>query len=80
MANKEYQGATKLEAIDVSANDHDFRERIPRAIWVGTSGDLNVVDQEGDTVLVPSASGEMNIQPQKILSSSTTASGIVAYY
>jgi hypothetical protein len=52
------------------------------AIWVGGLGALNLVDQDGNTTLIAAvpAGTLLPISPFQILSTSTTASSIVALY
>jgi len=66
-----------FESINVSAADHDFTEP-PRAVYIGTDGDLAVTDQNGTSVTFVDAGGLLPIRPSRILTAGTTASGIIA--
>ena len=56
--------------------------RVPRALWIGTGGNLSVVmmDDQSDTPVllenIPSGT-QLAIRPKKILGSGTTADAIV---
>lgn len=69
-------------AIDVSATDAIFYPTPARGLYVGVTGNVNVVTLLGTTVLftaVP-AGAILPITVQKVLNASTTASGIVAIF
>lgn len=57
---------------------------LPRALYVGTGGDVNVEfpDTNGDTVLFSSVptGAVLSIRPLRVFSTNTTASDIVALY
>jgi hypothetical protein len=54
---------------------------VTRALYVGTSGNINVRMADGQTVLFSSVSaGIFPIQVDQVLLTSTTASNIVALY
>jgi hypothetical protein len=51
-------------------------------IWVGSSGNMNIVDQDGNTTLISNIQNGtfLPISPKQILSTSTTATNILAFY
>jgi hypothetical protein len=51
-------------------------------IWVGGLGNMNIVDQDGNTTLITAiAAGTfLPISPKQILATSTTATLILAFY
>ena len=53
-----------------------------RAIWVGTAGDVNVLNEDGSTQVIPGVLAGMAhpISTTQILSGSTTAVTILAGY
>lgn len=54
---------------------------ICRSLYIGVSGDVNVITADGDTVLFKSvAVGILPVQCQAVQSTSTTATNIVALY
>lgn len=63
----------------VTPSDTSNLAFIPRAVYVGVSGDLVVYDSLGSGPIIFSnvPVGWMPIMPTKILSAGTTASGIV---
>lgn len=76
---KQTQSGTDAIAVDVSSSDVTL-SRTCRAIWVGTTGDLEIIMESGNTVIFPSANGLMPLQADKILNANTTAAGIVAIF
>lgn len=87
MASPNPNSASDWELIDVSAADHVFSGRIPRAISFGAAGAISMVpsaDTGSTTVVIPSgslAAGVMHpCAPKEIKSSGTTVTGIVAWY
>lgn len=55
---------------------------VPRSIYVGTTGNVAVEDEEGNSVVfnnVPDAT-ILPIQPTKILATNTTAGNIIGLY
>jgi len=79
MDGKEYQGATDIETVDVSGSDAVL-DRVSRAVYVGTAGDLEVVTEQGSTVTLVGVSGELNIRVKEIKNANTTATNIAIYY
>lgn len=52
---------------------------IPRALWVGTGGDLAITLASGDVILKSVPDGTLlPVKPSRVLSAGTTASNIVA--
>lgn len=64
----------------VTPSDSTDLTYLPRALWVGGSGDLTVVSVAGDTATFSSASGWMPIRPARVLATGTTATTIVAVW
>ncbi len=66
------------DAFAVTPGTGDLRD-IPRALWVGTGGDLAVTLASGDVILKAVPDGTLlPIKPSRVLSSGTTAADIVA--
>jgi hypothetical protein len=67
----------------VTPHDTNALVAVTRAISFVTAGDLRVVDAAGNTVTIPSgalAAGAMHpLRVSKVLSTGTTALGIVGY-
>lgn len=63
----------------VTKSDSNYLDFVPRGVYVGGSGDLAVEDSGGNQVtFVGLAAGVVHpISPYKILSTGTTATGIV---
>jgi hypothetical protein len=85
-ANETLGGSTdslrSFQAIDVSGGDVTL-SRITRGVYVGTSGDINVLGGDDNTpVVIPGLAAGMwhPMQVQKILQTSTTAAGIRVGY
>lgn len=83
--NANPNSAQDWELIDVSAADHEFVDRLPRAISFAAAGTLSMVrSQDGTAVVIPSGSLAAGIMhpcsPSKITTSNTTVTGIVAWY
>jgi len=76
---KETQSATDAASVDVSSNDVTL-DRTSRAIWVGTLGDLEVVTEQGSTVVFKQAQGVVPIQATQVLNANTTAADILALF
>lgn len=54
---------------------------VTKAIYVGGTGDLNVIfSEDSAAVLLTGVSGFLPIMVKQVLSTSTTATGIVALY
>lgn len=68
--------------ITVTPNDSVDLATVPRAIYIGVSGDLSIEDKDGTVVtLVGLAAGIWHpIRPYKVRATSTTADSIVAGY
>lgn len=67
------------DAFDVSPHDTNELSTLPRALWVGTEGDLEVV-LGGETVVLKGASGLIPIRPTIVKAANTDADDIVALY
>jgi len=76
----EIDSANDWESVDVSANDKVFSPR-PRQIICSGAGDLACLTVTGTARTIAVLAGlPYNIRPQTILSTGTTATGIVAFY
>lgn len=53
-----------------------------KALWVGTTGDLEVLNDAGVAIVIPNvAPGMMHpISTQRVLATNTTAIGIIAFF
>lgn len=66
----------------VPDDDNDLT-RVPRALWVGTGGDINMIGADGNDPVVWSNvhdGQELPARPRRILESLTTAENILALY
>lgn len=80
MAGRSKDIATSYDAVAVTASDATI---IPttRALYIGTTGNINVRMASGATALFSNVPvGVFPVQVDKVLSTSTTASNIVAMY
>lgn len=80
------QHRTRLEAcIPVLITPHDTNNlaKVARGVSIGTAGDLEVVDVEGNTVVIPENCLAVGIQHvmqiKRIKDANTTATEIVAW-
>lgn len=66
----------------VTPSDAASLPQLPRALYVGTGGDLTVRSANGVSVLFASVSAGsiLPIRPDKVMATGTTASNIVALY
>lgn len=70
-----------VNAVAVTPNDSTDLAQVSRALWVGTAGDLRVIMAGGQTVTFPDmAVGWHPLRVSRVLSTSTTASGIVSVW
>lgn len=74
------QGASRWVAVTPS-DSADLAE-VPRGIYLGASGDVKMTDQAGNTLVFTAMSAgiEHAVQPTRIWSTGTTATGIRALY
>jgi hypothetical protein len=65
----------------ITPSDTDNISLSITGLYVGTSGDLNIVPQNGDdSVMLRNVPvGQIRIAPRKILATGTTASNIIAF-
>jgi len=63
----------------ITPNDSANLPMSAHALWVGGSGNINLVTSGGDTILISgvSAGTYLNIQTRKVLATNTTATLIV---
>ncbi|NJL07395.1 MAG: hypothetical protein HC900_03380 [Methylacidiphilales bacterium] len=73
-------GSPASYAAEVTPNDESDLDMVPRALWVGSAGDLTVTMLGGVVATFPSASGWMHIRVTRVWATDTTASGIVAVW
>lgn len=65
----------------VPADGGALPDGICRALYIGVTGDVNVITADGDTVLFKAAPvGVLPVQCQSVQSTSTTATNILALY
>ena len=64
----------------ITANDSIDLEIVPRAILIGTAGNLACHDIDGHLEVLPVIAGYNPIRPKRVLSTNTTASGIYGLY
>jgi hypothetical protein len=75
-------GLSARNAVAVTPSNDDDLTYTSRAVFVGTGGNLNVDMASGDTVLLTAvpAGAFLPISVNRIRSTSTTASNIVAFW
>lgn len=81
MSNK-YDTSPAAHALAVTASDSaDLPSGVCRALYVGTTGNINVDMSDGQTVLFSNVPvGIFPINAKRVRSTSTTAGNIVALY
>lgn len=69
-------------AVSITPSDSDDLDVVPRAIYVGGSGDVKVDMLDGSTVTFKSLqAGEVHwIRPRRVYSTDTTATDIIGLY
>lgn len=67
---------------DVAPNDSTDLTNKPRAILLGTGGDLEIVDEAGTTIVLHDLAGGVwhPIRPVRIRNANTTATNIIGGY
>lgn len=74
-------GAPGVRWYSVTPNDNTDLDPIPRALYVGVTGDLALVDVDGTAVtFVAAAVGYHPLRPRRVKSTGTTATSVVAIY
>lgn len=75
-------GLSARNAAVVTASDSTDLDYTTRAVYVGTGGNLNVDMAGGQTVVIPGVpdGAFLPISVNRVRSTSTTASGIVAFW
>lgn len=71
--------ATKLRA--VTPADGTDLDPIPRALWVGSAGNIAIIaadDSSAVTLVAVAAGTQLNIRAKRVMSTNTTAGSIVA--
>jgi hypothetical protein len=72
--------ASRLVAVEPS-DDTDLPDGIARSLFVGTAGDIELIDASGGQVRLSSGSSQYHpVRVRRILATGTTASGIIALY
>ena len=72
---------TALRWAAVTPSDTATLTPIPTAIRCNVAGDVNIVGDDGNDEVFTVAAGEvLQCQPHKVMSTSTTATGIKALY
>lgn len=62
-------------------DDNDLREKsVTKSIYVGTAGNINVIQESGRTGVFPVGAGTHPMRLKRILDTSTTAGDIIAYF
>lgn len=64
----------------ITPNDNIDLAITPRAILVGVAGNLNVVGIDGVAAILPVPVGYNPIRPKRVMSTSTTATGLFGLY
>lgn len=72
-------------AVAITPDDFTDLENLPRALWIGGAGNLNVLmddDQPGEEVLISGipAGTLLEVRTKRILNTNTTATLIVALW
>ena len=74
-------GGTCRNAAAVTPSDTADLANVSRFLMVGVAGNLNVITQAGQTVVIPAAAGmPLPIAVSRVKATSTTATGIVAIW
>ena len=73
------QPLTASDAVAITKSNSTVYNPMPAALYVGTTGNVNLVTAAGTTVLFPSvpAGAILPVEFSQVLSTSTTASGFV---
>lgn len=72
--------SSAVEAVSITPSDTATFD-VTRALYIGTTGDVAVKMKNGATITFSSAPvGVLPIRVQQVLSTGTTASGIIALY
>lgn len=72
--------AVDIEDVDVSVTDVTL-PRVARALWIGTTGNVEVTTLGGSRVVIPNAPvGRLDVMVTKVWNANTTASDIQAWY
>jgi hypothetical protein len=85
MAQEDKSGGDLTAAFDhwyaITPSDTVDLEVMPRAIHVGGTGDLNVMDRDGKIATIHAAAvGYHNLRPKRVLSNGTAATYLTALY
>lgn len=72
-------GSARFAAV-VTPSDSADLAYVSRGLYVGVGGNLNVVMSGGMTVVIPVQAGFHPLAVNRVLNSSTTATGIVAVW
>lgn len=69
-----------VNAVEVTPDDATDLPVTTRAIWIGAAGDITVRMAEGAQVVLTGVSGMLPLRVDRVLSTGTTANGIVALW
>lgn len=73
LSAEEWQTITPSDTVDLFPR--------PRAIMVNVSGNLALLDNRGNSVILAAMSGILySLRPSRILTTGTTATGITGFY
>lgn len=64
----------------ITPDDNNDLTSLPKAIFVGVAGDIVVHNKAGTSVTLTVAAGYHPIRPHRVLSTGTTATGIIGLY
>ena len=70
-------------AAAITPNDTNDLASIPRAIYIGTSGDLAVIPKDGDAPVVfksVAAGSILSVRAKRLMATGTTAGNLVALF
>lgn len=72
-------GSARFAAV-VTPSDSEDLSYVSRGLYVGVAGNINVVMSGGMTLVIPVQAGFHPLAISRVMSSSTTATGIVAVW
>lgn len=74
------EGAKTITPSDTADYTTDSGAQVPRALYVGTQGNLRVLTLRDETVTFVGISGILPMRVKRVFSTSTTASDIIGMY
>lgn len=74
-----FAGSSPREFFAITPSNTEDLPQVPQAIWVGTGGNLEIVDSTGTTVVIPNLQGGQYWigSPIRVKATNTTASGLI---